>query len=408
MKSLIGAVLCALLLSANVQAQSCPKLGFNTVEDAENAFYRNQKIEARNLLNKAYNQCRNNGPVLRRIAEAFRMIGDDSEADRFTALADQYGAKPIARITAEQSEVMEALPTFIRHKYALVVGVSHFKDFTTPNKTLGANDAPFQRVDDLIYAAQDARDFASLLTDPQLGRFQRDRVELLVDSDVTAGRVRRAIAKIEQMVTEDDLVVLFFSSHGSSPEMDPAASTAKSGFIVMHDTEYRRVLDTATAYPMYELVNAINRFRARRVIAFLDTCYSGDTVNARGARSLNGMQGSKGVLVGLEEAEQITKQVPQDRARVVITSSNSKERSWEAESIGHGYFTKYLLEALSEEGGQWNISQVYRFLNEKVPVAVEREKNGAQQHPQLRAFPDPRHDINIVIGTSENEMENMQ
>ena len=31
----------------------------------------------------------------------------------------------------------------------------------------------------------------------------------------------------------------------------------------MHDTEYRNVLNTATAFPMYELVNAINRFRAQ-------------------------------------------------------------------------------------------------------------------------------------------------
>ena len=389
--------------------QSCPILGFNTVEAAENQFYQNRKIEARNLLTKAYNQCRYSGPVLRRIAEAYRMIGDDAEFQQFTALADQYNAKPIVRIAESIPDMAGATrlaPSFVKRKYALVVGVSHFKDFSQMNRGLRPDDYPYQQVGDLQFAAQDAKDFATLLSDPERGRFRKDRVELLVDGDVTAGRVRRAIARIEQLVTEDDLVVLFFSSHGSSPEIDPAASSAKSGFIFMHDTEYRKVLDTATAYPMYELANAISRFRARRVIAFLDTCYSGDTVRAPGSRAIGTLAGSKGVMSGLQDAEQMVRLVPQDRARVIITSSNSNERSWESEAIGHGYFTKFLLEALESKDGLANITEVFRYLDEKVPPAVEREKNGAQQHPQIRAAPDPRNEINIIIGAAESELEN--
>ncbi len=401
---ILAALVALATLSGRAFAQACPQLGLNTVEEAENQFYNNRKIETRKLLEKAYNQCRRDGPVVRRIADAYRMIGDVTEADHYTKLADDLGAVPTVRMTTTKAEPQQ-LPTLVRHKFALVVGVSHFKDFDAENKALKAGQPAFQRIPDLQYAAKDAKDFADALLSPKTGRFVGDRVDVLLDKDVTADRVRRALAKIEQDANEDDLIVLYFSSHGSSPEMDPAASNARSGFILMHDTEYRNVLNTATAYPMYELVNAINRFRSKRVIAFLDTCYSGDTVNVRGSRSFGDTKGSKGLTVGLQEAEEMTRAEPQGTARVIITSSGANERSWESEDTngGNGYFTRFLLEAMKKEEGQSTISQVYRYLNDNVPTAVAREKSGAPQHPQLRSFPDPQFEINIVMGTPETE-----
>ncbi len=402
-------ILCLTFWQGMLLGQACPQLGLNTVEEAENQFFNNRKIETRKLLEKAYSQCRRDGPVIRRIAETYKMIGDTSEYEHYTRVADELGAVPTVRMTVTQTEP-QPLPTLVHHKFALVVGVSQFKDFSDENKKLPAGQAVFQQIPNLQYAAKDARDFADTLLSPRAGRFSAERVDVLLDKAVTADRVRRSIARIEQEATEDDLVVLYFSSHGSSPEMDPAAASAKSGFVLMHDTEYQKVLNTATAYPMYELVNSINRFRARRVIAFLDTCYSGDTVGPRGARSLNGAEGSKGLMVGLQEAEEITRAVPQDKARVIITSSGANERSWESDdgAGGNGYFTRYLLEAMKKDSGQDNISQVFRYINETVPAAVAREKSGAPQHPQFRSFPDPKFDINILIGAPETEGSDKQ
>ena len=393
----VGAVL--------LRGQACPQLGLNTVEEAENQFFNNRKVETQKLLEKAYTQCRRDGPVIRRIAEVYRLIGSDSESDHYSKLANDLGAAQNLRITAQIEEPTQPAG-LVHQKFALVVGVSQFEDFAARNKIFKADEPLFRRIPDLLFAAKDAKDFAGALMLPDTGHFQKDRVELLVNAEVTADRVRRAVARIEQEANEDDLVVLFFSSHGSSPEMDPAASDAKSGFILMHDTEYRNVLNTATAYPMYELVNAIKRFRAKRVVAFMDTCYSGDTVVVKGSRSFGGEPaGSKGMTTGLAEADQIIRATPQDRARVVITSSGANERSWESESSegGNGYFTKYLLEAMKKEQGQATISQIYRYINDNVPAAVYREKNGAPQHPQLRAYPNPKQEINVVIGAPETE-----
>lgn len=393
----------AALLPVAAWAQSCPQLGMNTVEEAENQFFQNRASKSTELLDKAYKQCRNDGAVVRYIAKVYKMMGKDEQASHYEKLADSLGARPLMRITEAGNnsfEIAVEAPTLVRRKFALVVGVSEFRNFDAQNKMLKANDAPFQRIKDLEFAAKDAREFADALIEPGKGRFQADRVKVLLNREVTADQVRRAVATIEQEVAEDDLVVLYFSSHGSSPDMDPAAASAQSGFILMHDTEYRQKLNTATAYPMYELVTAINRFKAKRVVAFLDTCYSGDS--AKGARDFIGSPGSKGLTVGLDDAEKLVKATPQDKARVVITSSGANERSWESDKIKNGYFTRFLIDALGKDNGQWTISQIYRFLNETVPAAVEREKGGAPQHPQIRAFP-PKREINIVLGAPETQ-----
>ncbi len=384
--------------------QACPKLGLNTIEAAEEAFFAQRPNDARMLLERSYGQCRNDPRVLNRIGEVFKMMGDRKKSEDFLRIAAELSGKPTLRIDAvtslEEPEVQ--LPSYIRRKYALIVGVSHFKDFSALNATLGPTEARYTRINSLEFAAKDAADFAQVLEDVNAGRFQPDRVTRLLNDDATIANFRREISRLERQVEEEDLVVLFISSHGSSPEMDPAAKDAQSGFILMQDTEVRQTLDTATAYPMYEFTNMISRLKARRVIAFLDTCYSGDTLRG-GGKSLAGTRGDKGVMLGLGDLDPLMKATPQDKARVIITSSNNSERSWESEKIQNGFFTEYLLEALKLDQGQKSISEIYKYLEERVPAAVESEKSGAQQHPQMRSFPLSRKEIKIRIGAPETE-----
>ena len=167
---------------------------------------------------------------------------------------------------------------------------------------------------------------------------------------------------------------------------------------MMHNTEIRDGLDTATAYPMLELGTAMSRFRARRVVAFIDTCYSGDTL--RGSRTV-AAPGEKGIGVSTEDIESGLRITTQDRARIVISSSSSVEKSWESDQISNGYFTYFLKKALQADGGTWNITKVFRYLSDNVSSTVQAEKNGAQQHPQYKSFPKTQKEINILITVPE-------
>ncbi|MCX6593924.1 MAG: caspase family protein [Acidobacteria bacterium] len=387
------------------RAQSCPQLGLRTVDEAESQFFQRKSAAARLYLEKAARQCGQDGAVHRRIADLYRAMGDDAAAQRHDKMANFTGARPDKEILGSSKEEggIESLGP-VRRKYALVVGVSKFKDFSAQNRALKAGEPRFQRLPDLEFAAKDARDFSSALLDPAIGKFRPERVSILTNEQVTYTNIRQALARLEAEATEDDLVLLYFSGHGSSPEMDPAAAAARSGFILMHDTEVRDVLNTATAFPMDDLQRAISRFRAKRVIAFLDTCYSGDASRS-GARDLAGPRGSRGLAMANDTAERIVQNVPQGRARVVITSSNASERSWESETIRNGYFTSTLIQALQLDNGRPTISQIYRHLNDKVPTIVEREKFGAQQHPQIRTFPPGQREIDLTIGAPETDKD---
>ena len=84
-------------------------------------------------------------------------------------------------------------------KWALVVGISKFKDDKI----------------NLKYAAKDAKDFARFLITNQ--NFSEDHVLLLTDEKATRANVLGALGSqwLPRLANPNDLVVLYFSSHGS-------------------------------------------------------------------------------------------------------------------------------------------------------------------------------------------------
>jgi uncharacterized caspase-like protein len=191
----------------------------------------------------------------------------------------------------------------------------------------------------------------------------------------------------------NDLVVIYVSSHGSPENLD----TAGVNYIVTHDTEVNNLYPTA--YRMDDLLDDIDlRVKSGRVIAFLDTCYSGGTFRvlptgwhgsssralvAQGGADIGQLQdrlarGSRTLV--LEPASAVAaapQKVRQGVGRVIITSSSQAERSWEDDTIQHGYFTYYLLEALKRPSPV-SVDDIFSTLRSKVPDAVRRDKKQSQ------------------------------
>ena len=149
--------------------------------------------------------------------------------------------------------------TPIRDKWAIVVGVGTFKDSSVRPLTL---------------ATKDARDLTTLITNAEVGRFRRENVRMLLDGEATLQNIRTAIGWVRERADRDDLLLLYFASHGSPRELDPNGVS----YILTNDTD---TTDVATLYgtslQMIDLVENISRdIRAARVVLVLDTCYSGD------------------------------------------------------------------------------------------------------------------------------------
>jgi hypothetical protein len=74
---------------------------------------------------------------------------------------------------------------------------------------------------------------------------------------------------------------------------------------------------------------------------------------------------------------------------VVISASHSDEKSYEDEDSKHGYFTRFLLEALAQAPAPQSLSAVFTYLEAHVSSRVA-QIDGHQQHPVMQSFGEGR------------------
>jgi uncharacterized caspase-like protein len=178
-------------------------------------------------------------------------------------------------------------------------------------------------------------------------------------------------------------------------------------YIITHDTEVDNLF--ATSLEMDTVLDVVKRISAQRVVAFLDTCYSGSTFKelpegwAASSRDLEfasglGAESVQDALRQWDRAVEIKRPAPMNErrrpqgvGRVIIASSRQNERSWEDESIQHGYFTYFLIEALKNIA-PLSVEDLFEYLRTKVPERVRQDK-GKEQHPTIAKSRDGRVEI---------------
>ena len=260
----------------------------------------------------------------------------------------------------------EPLPGYVREKFALVIGIGKFQD-------------PAIRA--LQFAAKDARDLAAVLADPRHGRFDPANVFLLTDENATRANILNALQVIFERAREEDLVFLYVSSHGSPKQDDLGLQGV--GYIATYDSAAKRLYLDALEYESFS--KKVSLIKARRKIAFFDTCFSGQA-----------KEGAKGLVIdNLGVNDRTAQMFLSGEGTYVVTSSKASERSYESGKIANSYFTHFLIEALKTGPEPPTVRQVFDLLSRKVPEAVLQEK-GEPQHPQI--FPaDGRGDVRIGV-----------
>lgn len=288
---------------------------------------------------------------------------------------DPFSLPPSATPPAPEEAVSK-----IRKKWALVVGIDRFQD---------------NRVPGLRYAVKDSSDFTDFLTNPDGGRFQAERVRHVVNDDATLQGIREGLGWLRENVQRDDLVVLYFSSHGSPREIDPNGVS----YIITHDTNLDNAAKLyATSLQMIDLVQALNReIKARRVVLILDTCYSGDASGARAIRPVWSVAPPPADSPASSSFSAALQNLKVGVGRAVIAATRANEQSWESESLMNGYFTHFLIGALSEEHGIDTLGTIFPKVRDQVSAGV-RHQYGETQTPSCE-FSD--HASDIVIGAPE-------
>lgn len=236
----------------------------------------------------------------------------------------------------------------VRQKWALVIGVTNFKDPSL----------------NLRYAAKDARDFCNYLI--KEAHFAPNHVKLLVDQEASRENVADYLGDkwLRRLARRDDLVVIYVSSHGSS-------GNPKAGGVNMLLT-YDANLDNLVfkGIPMQWLTAGIkDLIPSDRVVLIMDVCHSGAVV-----------AGEKGI--GRQHGFDLNKVVP-GTGQIVLTSSTGDQVSWEARHEENSVFTKHLIQALRSKGDGTRLGEAYDLLKDQVEDEVLRDR-GRNQTPMLQ------------------------
>lgn len=262
--------------------------------------------------------------------------------------APAWGQNSDASPTAKTSSLI-GRP--IRDKWALVVGVSTFADSKVPV---------------LKYSTKDARDFYNYLIKD--ANFQPSHVRILLDEKATRRRVISELGNkfLARLARPDDLIVLFFSTHGSPSQMDLRGKN----YLVTYDSDPEDL--DATGIGMQEIMDKIHsRVMSDRVVMVLDACHSGSSdPNAKGL-----------IRVGNFDSTAIA----EGSGQLVICSSRPDEQSWESKRYENGVFTKSLLDGLRSSGGKVTLGQAFTAAQKMVENEVKEDRPNARQSPMLNA-----------------------
>jgi tetratricopeptide (TPR) repeat protein len=232
-----------------------------------------------------------------------------------------------------------AISAPIKDKWAVVIGISNFKD---------------PRIN-LKYAAKDAVDFCNYLTSD--AGFQRDHVRLLTDRNASRENIVAGLGDgwLKRLVRPEDLVVIYISTHGS----EARKQADNANFLVPYDANLDNLV--FNGIPMQWLTAGLeDLIRCNRIVLILDACHGG----AADPES-KGLMRSRGLDPYAEAV---------GRGEIIIASSQADQVSWESRNYPNSTFTHGLLEGLAKKGKMTSLQEAFKYMKEKVEEEVLRDR----------------------------------
>lgn len=251
----------------------------------------------------------------------------------------------------------------IKDKWALVVGISKFSDPSL----------------NLKYSAKDARDFAEYLV--REANFAPDHVKLLVDGESTREKILENLADkwLPHAAKPGDLVVLYLSTH-ASPD-----SQENSGLNYLFASDTKVDLVQAGGIALQDLIRILKtRIHTDRIVVILDACHSGAAQSQ--AKGLHRSDSSAGAdtntNANADGSSSSFSRLSQDTKAVVISSSQSNERSWELLDQANSAFTYFLLQGLRSKGAKTTLKEAFDFMKMELTERIIKER-GLMQTPLM-------------------------
>lgn len=238
--------------------------------------------------------------------------------------------------------------------YALIIGIEKYADL--PAAT---------------YAENDARTMTAFVE--ALGVPARNVVTLTGARATRSGIAKQLEGWLANNATADSTVYFYYSGHGAP---DPVKGQA---YLVPVDGDPQYLEETG--YPLSRVYEKLGALKAKRVVAMLDSCFSG-----AGGRSVL-MKGARPLVNHLDTAPS-----GENGRLTVLAAAGGDQISGVSEENAHGLFTYHLLNGLNgaaqDASGRVTVQSLFAYL--KPRVMDEAHRANRQQTPLLTggAAPD--------------------
>lgn len=221
----------------------------------------------------------------------------------------------------------------------------------------------------LNYAVTDATAFKSEMEQRNAGLFSEVSATLLLDEEVSRGSIITTLQTISLNAGPRDVFIFYYAGHGVMSE------GLDSEFFLVPPQVTQLYGDTGQlgekGVSATMLRDMARQIRAQKQVFILDACHSAgalQTVAMRGAAE-----------------ERAIALLARSTGTHWLTATGSDQFAAEFADLGHGAFTKAVLEGLdggadSGEDGQVTVKELDAFLQKRVPE-LTREFRGAPQYP---------------------------
>jgi uncharacterized caspase-like protein len=181
-------------------------------------------------------------------------------------------------------------------------------------------------------------------------------VRLLVNQEATRQNILSALGEswLPRKTNKEDLVVIYFSTHGSPSIMDSKGLN----YLLAHDTD--KTVLFATGIPVQDLTRMVkDKLRADRVVLIMDACHSGAAkADERLKIDPEGMASESG--------------------QAVICSSLPEEVSWESKQYQNSVFTHHLMAGLKSKGKATSLADSFQYARQNVESEVWADRKSKQ------------------------------
>lgn len=248
-------------------------------------------------------------------------------------------------------------------RHALVIGIEKYNE-TVPAK----------------YADRDAL----LMKEFFIRRYgiPERNITLLINDKATLGSIRNMVENKLQSIGKNDTLFIYYSGHGTAVP-DREGNGVAIPYIIPSDGDPNS--PETTAYPLQQFYESLNKLRAKNVVVFLDSCFSGVTGRSS--------EGKIALAQGIKAVEfPIIKDPLQFSQKVIgISSSEDRQISNSAEKERYGLFTMLLVkEQLKESNplmadGKVTVGTLFDHVKESVTDAsLQRYGRSRAQTPTMR------------------------